>query len=103
MDHRRSSAATNSSHLAPRRNDGRRGAMSTVTATEVQPPPPRAGHRPRTFSVWRRLNALALFGFAAPVAAYLWFIQHYGVNVIWRDQWSDVSVIAHSYSGNLSW
>ena len=25
------------------------------------------------------------------------------MNVIWRDQWSDVSVIAHSYSGNLGW
>ncbi len=23
--------------------------------------------------------------------------------MIWRDQWSDVSVIAHSYSGNLGW
>src|ERR1700722_5428579 len=77
--------------------------MSTVTATEAQPLPPRTHDRPRAFGLRRRLNALALFGFAAPVAAYLWFIQHYGVNVIWRDQWSDVSVIAHSYSGNLSW
>ncbi len=48
------------------------------------------------------LTILAVIGFALPVSAYLWFIQHYGVNVIWRDQWSDVNLIALSHSGKLS-
>ena len=49
------------------------------------------------------LVALAIFGFALPVTVYFWFIQHYGVNVVFADQWNDVNVIAHSYSGTLSW
>ncbi len=49
------------------------------------------------------LMILTIFGFALPVAVYFWFIQHYGVNVIFADQWNDVNVIAHSYSGTLSW
>jgi len=40
-----------------------------------------------------------VLGFAIPVAAYLWFIQRYGVNVIWRDQWSDVNVIRQLHAG----
>src|ERR1019366_7482799 len=47
------------------------------------------------------LAALTVIGFALPAGAYLWFIHHYGVNVPREDQWSDISLIGRSYSGNL--
>ena len=67
--------------------------LSNVTTAWA--PSPRTGTR-------RLLASLAVLGFPLPVSAYFWFIHHYGVNVIWRDQWSDVNVIAHSSSGTLS-
>ena len=45
---------------------------------------------------------LTVLGFSLPLGAYLWFIPHYGVNVVWRDQWSDIGVISHSYDGTLN-
>ncbi len=36
-----------------------------------------------------------------PAAAYLWFIQYFGVNVPRQDQWSDIALIGRSYSGTL--
>ena len=29
------------------------------------------------------------------MVAYLWLVQHFGVNAIWYDQWDDVNLIAH--------
>lgn len=40
--------------------------------------------------------------FALPAALYLWLIAQYGANVIWGDQWADVNVIKHSFSGTLT-
>jgi hypothetical protein len=39
--------------------------------------------------------------FLAPIGIYAWFIQQYGANVIWGDQWADMNVIRHSYAGTL--
>jgi len=50
-----------------------------------------------------KAQVLTVFGFALPVATYFWSIYHFGVNVIWGDQWTDINVIAHSYSGTLGW
>ncbi len=47
------------------------------------------------------ITGIGVLGLALPVAAYFWFIHHYGVNTIWNDQWDDVNVIQHSYSGTL--
>ncbi|MGH9028438.1 MAG: hypothetical protein ACRDV4_02335 [Acidimicrobiales bacterium] len=44
---------------------------------------------------------LAAAGFAVPVLAYFWLIQHYGVNAIWYDQWDDIRVIVHPTLSNL--
>ena len=54
-------------------------------------------------SDWRpRLIHLAtVLGFAIPAVAYLWMIHAYGVNVIYLDQWDDVALIGHAYSGTL--
>ncbi len=48
------------------------------------------------------MTALAFLALAALVAAYFLFIHHYAVNSIYYDQWSDVQIIAHWYSGNLT-
>jgi hypothetical protein len=52
---------------------------------------------------WRSwLIPVATFlGFAIPAASYLWMIHAYGVNVIFADQWDDVALIGHAYSGTL--
>ncbi|HLX87439.1 MAG TPA: hypothetical protein VKR22_03105 [Acidimicrobiales bacterium] len=55
---------------------------------------------------WQRRRGLggflAVAGFGTPVVAYLAFIHHYGLNVITRDQWSDVDFVRISRSGHLS-
>ena len=76
--------------------------MSSVTTAEATPLAPGRGEQKGVFTRPRLINALAILGFAIPVAAYLWFIQHYGVNVVWRDQWSDVNIIRHLHAGTLS-
>jgi hypothetical protein len=58
--------------------------------------------KPRALDASRWLNITAALGFVIPVCAYLWFIQHYGVNVIWRDQWSDVNLARQLHMGRLS-
>ena len=51
---------------------------------------------------WRGLRTgMTVLGFAAPLVAYFWLIHHYGVNMIWRDQWSDIGLISHSYAHTL--
>ena len=42
-----------------------------------------------------------VLGFAIPAVAYLWMIHAYGVNVIFADQWDDVALIGHAFSGTL--
>ena len=48
------------------------------------------------------LRVLTIAGYAALVIAYLWFIDAYAVNTIWVDQWSDLGLIDHAYSGHLT-
>jgi hypothetical protein len=51
----------------------------------------------------RSVRALTIIGFSLPVLAYLWLIEHYGVNVIEGDQWDDVTVIRASHVHLFSW
>ena len=44
-----------------------------------------------------------MLGFALPVLAYLALIQHDQVNVIWQDQWDDVTVIRHFPQWSALW
>jgi hypothetical protein len=60
------------------------------------------GGRPHGLSASRAWAVLAVLGIAVPIAAYFWLIQHYAVNVIQADQWSDVQLIGRSHSGALS-
>ncbi len=39
---------------------------------------------------------------AGAIAAFFWQIHHYGVNAVYADQWDNVTVVSHSYSGTLS-
>jgi hypothetical protein len=50
----------------------------------------------------RVLAILTVLCLALPVVAYLLFVRHYAVNMVWLDQWSDLSLISHSYSNTLS-
>ena len=76
------------------------GASSRPT-TGVGLPGHKAVASPRSDG-WPRLIPVAtLLGFAIPVVSYLWMIHAYGVNVIYLDQWGDVILIGHAYSGTL--
>ena len=56
----------------------------------------------KTSLVVKLSNRLAIFVFAIPVASYFWLIHHYGVNDVYLDQWGDVGILRHSYSGTLT-
>ncbi len=47
-------------------------------------------------------NALAIVVFAVSVAAVFWFIHRYAVNVVYFDQWTDISVIQRAHDGTLT-
>ena len=49
-----------------------------------------------------RLDFVAVLIFSAIVAAYFWFITNFGANTIWIDQWSDLNLIQHAFSGHLT-
>ena len=42
--------------------------------------------------------ALSFLALAVPVAVYFWFIDHYALNVIYYDSWSDIYLIAHPWA-----
>lgn len=42
-----------------------------------------------------------LLGMAVPVGAYLWLIHRFSVNVLFRDEFDQIKVIAHPSFGNL--
>ena len=48
------------------------------------------------------LAGLFVAVFTLPFIAYFWFIQHYAVDAIWYDQWWDVQLLQHWYSGGLN-
>lgn len=66
-------------------------------ATRQAPPRHRQAPPRRT-----GLHILTIVSFAVPVVAYLWFVSAYGLNTIWQDQWSDLALIQHAYSGHLT-
>jgi hypothetical protein len=75
-----------------------------TTPDEGQGPPSSGGAaaRGRRWTNRRAVICLAtLLGFALPATAYLWMIHAYGVNVIYADQWDDVNLVGHAYSGTL--
>ena len=76
-------------------------ATSSRPATGVELPGHGAIASPR--SDWRSwlIPIATLVGFAIPAVSYLWMIHAYGVNVIFADQWDDVALIGHAYSGTL--
>jgi hypothetical protein len=51
----------------------------------------------------RALGVLAIVGFALPIGVYLLFIHHFGVNMLWLDQWYNVELIGHPLSFSALW
>ena len=76
-------------------------ATSSRPATGVELPDHGAMAPPR--SDWRSwlIPIATVLGFAIPAVSYLWMIHADGVNVIFADQWDDVALIGHAYSGTL--
>ena len=54
------------------------------------------------WAVFGLLGALTAVAFALPLLAYFWIVHHYGLNVIYADNWDDIRLIAHSFSGSLT-
>ena len=76
-------------------------ATSSRPATGVELPGHGAIASPH--SDWRSwlIPVATVLGFAIPAVSYLWMIHADGVNVIYADQWDDVALIGHAYSGTL--
>jgi hypothetical protein len=51
----------------------------------------------------RIATALTVLGFGIPLIAYFWFLQHYSLNTVLADQFSDVNVIKASYVQFFPW
>ena len=73
--------------------------LTDVTQTDN---PPGGLRSDRTTSLERARTGAAVLGFALPLCAYFWLINHYGANLLWHDQWDDINLISHSYSHTLS-
>ena len=50
----------------------------------------------------RNVQILTILGFTIPIVVYLWYLRHYGLNVVYGDQWDTVSRIGLSYRGKLT-
>jgi Bacterial Ig domain len=74
--------------------------LQTIVVGELEPSGQVSLARSR-MATHRLMTILAVFGFSVPIIAYFWLIHHYGVNMIYGDQWSDVKIIRDSYSGKL--
>jgi hypothetical protein len=49
------------------------------------------------------VNVLTVLGFGLPLIWYFWFVEHYSLNTLVGDQWSDVNVIKESYTNFFDW
>ena len=70
-----------------------------MTEEGARPLPPRAASRRDPRRAARAV--LAVIGLGAPVVVYLAFIHHYALNVVARDEWSDVSTVWLSRHGKM--
>jgi hypothetical protein len=66
------------------------------------PPEVDAGAADGDLTTPRSLTAVAVIVFLALTVAYLLLVHLFGVNLAYRDQWSDVQLVGSSYSGHLS-
>ena len=80
------------------------GALTEVVGKESVSTPESAGSRRFIDRLDPRLvNVLTVLGFSLPVVIYFWMIARYSVNVIYQDQWRDITVIEHSHSHFIDW
>jgi hypothetical protein len=77
-------------------------AVTSSLATKPVESPGR-GTVASPLSNWRSwlIPVATLLGFAIPALSYLWMIHAYGVNVIFVDEWDDITLIGQAFSGTL--
>ena len=76
--------------------------MGDLATLDDQPVTDAVPQSRMTPSARKMLGSLTVFGFVIPVASYFWLIHHYGVNDVYLDQWGDVGIMRHSYTGTLT-
>jgi hypothetical protein len=79
--------------------------MSTVQVRETEVVRPQAAEPRRLVDelpTWL-VNAVTALGFTIPTVAYFWVIAHFGVNVLFDDQLTDVNTISASKTQVLPW
>ena len=83
--------------------------MVTSSAFDVRgdesvcPPDPGSGRRLIDRLDPAIVNVLTVLGFGLPLVWYLWFVDHYSLNTVIADQFSDVNVIRESYANFFDW
>ena len=84
-------------------------AIQTMTSSTIEAPSSaseeRAVVQPHLIDqLDRRLvTVLKVIGFGLPIVTYFWVVFHFGVNVIYGDQLSDISVVSASQHHFLPW
>jgi hypothetical protein len=78
------------------------GRLLAVTTQEFLDESATAAAPPVSSPRLDATTVATILGFALPVAAYFWLIHHYAVNVVFLDQWGDVTLLGRSYAHTLS-
>jgi hypothetical protein len=72
-----------------------------VAAGRESVPDEKGGSLERLSGKHGFLTVLAVAGFVIPVLGYFLYVHAFGINLTYQDQWSDVQIIADSFSGHL--
>ncbi len=78
-----------------------RAGSDRSASVRFEEPALNRDHEPYTRE-GRWSTGLTVAAFVVPLAAYFVFIHHYSVNAVWYDQWWDVQLLGHWYSGSLN-
>jgi hypothetical protein len=83
--------------LDPQRDATPPSSQALTGSQDLRPSSPLAGWRSPALR-----SILAILCIAVPIAAYLWYVSRYSVNVIFWDEWDIVPLIDHLRTGTLT-
>jgi hypothetical protein len=81
-------------------DEGQKMEVLTRQATPDVDPGSARDSRRRRLGLASTVTAVVVF--AAVIGLAVWFIHRYAVNMVYFDQWTDISLIQKAYSGTLS-